>query len=180
MVIVLAGRRVDPPDAKQIRFPATMLGIVKERIRKQLAAQRATVLVSSAACGADLLALEAAAELKLGRHVVISFPREAFKKSAVVDRPGDWGERYDQIIDEIERKGELVVLNYSADDPAVYAATNVALLDEAAKIAREKSESVSAVAVWDGKSRGKDDYTEHFMKHARELGMSVSEVLTLE
>ena len=180
MVVAMAGRRVDPPNAKQTRFPATMLGTVRDRIRKLLSAEKATVLVSSAACGADLLALEAAGELRLQRHVVLPFPRHAFRKASVVDRGGDWGERYDRAIDEVERQGKLLVLHYSEDDPAAYAATNIAIMDEAEKVAREINEQVSAIGVWDGKSRGQDDYTEQFQKHARERGMSVREILTLE
>ncbi|HEY6968361.1 MAG TPA: hypothetical protein VJA94_04090 [Candidatus Angelobacter sp.] len=171
---------MDPPQAKHRRLPEVMLGTVKERIRKLLIAQKATVLVSSAACGADLLALEAAGELRLRRHVVLPFPRHVFKKVSVVDRPGDWGERYDQIIDEVQRDGKVLELNYSEDDQTAYSATNIAVLSEATRIAGEMNEPVSAVVVWDRKSRGQDDYTEQFQKHARERHLLVTEVQTIE
>jgi hypothetical protein len=59
MIIALAARRVDALDAKSARFPSTpeSLEIVRQRILKLLQAKRASALVSSAASGADLLAL---------------------------------------------------------------------------------------------------------------------------
>ena len=68
------------------------------------------VVVSSAACGADLLALEQAGGLGLRRRVVIPFDRERFRAGSVVDRPGDWGGLYDSILDAVGAQGDLVVL----------------------------------------------------------------------
>jgi hypothetical protein len=61
------GKRVDSSDARESRFPADKIDIVKERIRKTFRFQQATTLVCSAACGADLLALEAGDELEMRR-----------------------------------------------------------------------------------------------------------------
>src|SRR5450432_2011251 len=93
MIIALAGRRVDPVHAKQQRFPAASknVEIVRERIRIILQTEGATVLVSSAACGADLLALSEAGALGLRRRVVLPYDRKEFRATSVTDRPGEWG-----------------------------------------------------------------------------------------
>jgi hypothetical protein len=66
MIIVLAGRRVDGPDAAQARFPNTTANI------EAVLAQIAHVLVSSAACGSDLLAVEEAGRLGIRRRIFLA------------------------------------------------------------------------------------------------------------
>jgi hypothetical protein len=57
-VIALAGRRIDAIDAKAARFPLQAVPLVRERVSDLLQREHAKALVSSAACGADLIALE--------------------------------------------------------------------------------------------------------------------------
>ena len=137
MVIALAGRRVDPQDTTESRFPARQAIPVQERIRKLLKHNQATDLVCSAACGADLLALEVAGKLGIQRHIVLPFARDNFRRTSVSDRPGNWGQQYDCILDEVEREGELVSLGLSDDDPAAFATTNITILERAVKLADE-------------------------------------------
>jgi hypothetical protein len=175
VVVAFAGRRVDPPDAKQPRFPLINADEVKKGIRFAFESSKAAALASSAACGADLLALEAAGELRIRRRVVLPFSRETFRRTSVIDRPGDWGPRYDKILDEVERNNDLVLLGYSEDDPDAYVATNRAILDEAVSIGT----STVAVVAWDQQSRGPDDITEQFIKEAERRGIRVHPVPTV-
>ena len=62
-VIALAGRRIDAPDTDPPRFPLGNIPMVRQRLVDMLAAERADALVCSAACGADLIALEEAERL---------------------------------------------------------------------------------------------------------------------
>ena len=64
MVVALAGRRVDAPDVERPRFPLANVEAVKKRLMALLADLNTSVIVCSAACGADLLALEAARRLR--------------------------------------------------------------------------------------------------------------------
>lgn len=177
-VIALAGRRVDAPDATQVRFPPRNVPMVEEGIRKRFQ-EGVRVLVCSAACGSDLLALGVASELGIRRRVVLPFARALFRETSVVDRPGEWGERYDRALDEVERQQDLVILGYEPADPAAYARTNAAIVDEALRIARQEGMLAQALAVWDGTSRGSDDLTAQFLDEARRKGIPVLEVLTL-
>jgi hypothetical protein len=63
MIIALAGRRIDPPRADTPRFPLANMPAVRGRIHTLLVEQKAQGLVCSAACGADLLALEMPREI---------------------------------------------------------------------------------------------------------------------
>jgi hypothetical protein len=189
-VVALAGRRVDPPEADTPRFPPENVGLVRERLRSLLEDRRAAGLVCSAACGADLVALEAAGSLGLRRRVVLPFGPERFRETSVVDRPGEWGPLYDRVIEAVTRAGDLVVLEDAGEGGAAYAAANERILDEALLLAGiaiapdhevievVPPETALAVMVWEGRSRGDDDATERFATSARQRGLTVEEVAT--
>jgi len=177
-VVVLAGRRVDAAEAETPRFPARNLATVEERISELLRESDARVLVCAAACGADILALEAASNLGIRRRVVLPYSRELFRETSVVDRPGDWGVRYDRLLDEIAARGDLVVLGFDHGDNTTYLATNSAIIDEACKVAEQQYE-ILAVIVWDKESRGEDDVTAAFRSEAVNRGLRVEDVPTI-
>lgn len=182
MIVALAGRRIDAPDAESPRFPLSSVELVRGRLHKLLSEKEATALVCSAACGADLLALAVAGDLGIRRRVVLPFTREHFRETSVVDRPGDWGTLFDAICDEVSDKGELVILGCSEDDKAAYSATSRAILDEAMRLqTSDKSRdelAILAVIVWEGASRGDDDETAAFARQAGSRGFTVEEILT--
>lgn len=177
-VVALAGRRVDAHNVRSIRFPPRNATLVEDKIRKFFQ-KGVRVLVCSAACGADLLALGVAGELGIRRRIILPYTRALFRETSVVDRPGDWGERYDGILNQVERQGEVVILGCKQSDPDAYARTNTAIVDEAIQIAQQEGTVAQALIVWNGKSRGSTDLTAQFVDHAREKGMPILEVLTL-
>jgi hypothetical protein len=178
VIVALAGRRVDAAGAAPPRFPPGHADRVAERVRRLLVDERATALVSSAACGADLVAQQAAGALGLRRRAVLPFDRRRFRESSVVDRGGDWGTVYDRLLGELDATGDVVELGAGEGD-AAYAATNTAILDEAAALGAASSSPVLAVIVWDGAPRGSSDLTAAFADAARQRGLRVAEVSTL-
>lgn len=178
MIIALAGRRVDSADAKEPRFPLRNVESVRARVGAVFREKGATALVSSAACGADLIALSEAGQLGLRRRVILPFERGRFRETSVTDRPGEWGPLYDQVLDAMEAAGDLVILQNGSEDEA-YSAANRAILDEAVELAEAIHESATAVLIWDGVSRGDHDLTEEFGAEARKRGLAVTEVRTI-
>jgi hypothetical protein len=177
-VVALAGRRVDAPDASEIRFPSRNAAMVENKIRECLQ-KDVRVLVCSAACGSDLLALGVAGELGIRRRVVLPFARAVFREKSVVDRPGDWGERYDRALDEVEEQGDLVILGHKKSDADAFEGTNEAIVNEALEIARQEGIFAQALVVWNGQTRGSTDHTAQFLDQARGKGMPILEVRTL-
>src|SRR5258705_3908251 len=110
MVCALAGRRIDAPNAPTPRFPLANIDNVRARIRATLAETGATALISSAANGADLIALEEAGALAVRRRIVLPFERARFRQTSVVDCPGDWGGLFDRILDEVGERGDLITI----------------------------------------------------------------------
>ncbi|MGE0824599.1 MAG: hypothetical protein AB7G75_04100 [Candidatus Binatia bacterium] len=179
IVMALAGRRVDPPDAQTPRFPSANETLVRERLTTVFRKAKVSVLVCSAACGADVLALEVAGQLGARRRIVLPYTPGRFRETSVVDRPGDWGERFDAVVKTVEGSEDLVVLRYSDDNESTYTGTNEGILDQAAITANALHQPLEALLVWEGATRGPDDVTANFGRAARARGIPVSYVLTI-
>jgi hypothetical protein len=178
MVVAVAGRRIDAADAETPRFPLANVPLVERRLDELFAREAAAALVSSAACGADLVALTVAGRRRMRRRVVLPFPADRFRVTSVVDRPGDWGPVYDRVLADLD-PGDVVTVAGPGEGAEAYLAANRALLVEAAGLARSSGAAPLAVLVWDGAPRGSDDITAAFGDAARERGWRVAQVSTL-
>jgi hypothetical protein len=179
MIIALAGVRMDSADVIKPRLPPGNVNLVRTRIRWIFETERATALVSSAACGADLIALLEAEQLGLRRRVILPFERDRFRETCVTDRAGEWwGQAFDRVLDIVSVKGDLVILHNEPNGEA-YSVANRAILDQAMELAREDRQPATAVLIWDGVSRGQHDLTDEFGVEAQKRGLRVIEVITL-
>jgi hypothetical protein len=181
-VLALAGRRIDAPETDSPRFPLKNVPMVRERLAALLATEHAEALVCSAACGADLIALEEAERLGLRRRIVLPFPAKRFRETSVTDRPGEWGPLFDRLIASAEAAGDLVVLDVEGDDDAAYAAANQAIISEAETIARATSDGTPfrlvAVIVWEGSARAGTDASGGLLTLAKQAGFEERSVPT--
>jgi hypothetical protein len=151
--------------------------LVRERLRDFFASHPVTALVASAACGADLLALDEAATRAIPRRIVLPFEASRFRETSVADRPGDWGPLYDRALVECP---DVVVLPSKEHGHEAYAAANAAILDEAAVFAGQLHDEVMALLVWNGVSNGESDLTQAFGDEARRRGFAVAEISTCD
>jgi hypothetical protein len=157
--------------------------MVRERLAALLAAEHAEALVSSAACGADLIALEEAERLGLRRRIVLPFPAKRFRETSVTDRPGEWGPVFDRQIASAEAAGDLVVLDVQGgDNDAAYAAANQAIIGEAESMARAASDSTPfrlvVVIVWEGSAKAGTDASGGLLTLAKQAGFEERSVST--
>jgi hypothetical protein len=178
MIFLLAGRRIDLPDAVPARFPLRNVPLVRTRLAALFEGHRPGTLVCSAACGADLLGLETAGKLGWRRRVILPFDRDHFRNTSVMDRPGDWGPLYDRILDDVSRTGNLLVESAAGEDP--YSRVNDSLIREAARLAADSRQNLAVALVWDGDSYGPEDLTAQFGAEARRRAMIILPVSTLE
>lgn len=179
-VAALAGRRVDPPNAARSKFPLPAVGAVRERIRTAFVQERICALVCSAACGADLLALDVAVEMGIECRVILPFETGRFRQMSVVDRPGPWGELFDHLISAVQKSGGLTVLS---EQPDPFVRTNREILTAAVTWSEAIHDGppagVVAFAVWNGTSRGPDDMTADFIAAAGAAQVPVRQISTL-
>jgi len=178
MIIALAGRRIDKSDADVRQFPLQNVGSVSVAMRRLLMKEGVTALVSSAACGADLIGLHEAGKLGLRRRVILPSGPGKFREASVVDRPGDWGGLYDTVLHQVEGSGDLVI-ELAVGDTDPYRVVTHALLDEAAVLGAEGHETVEALMVWNGKITEETDYTAEFGEEARKRGLTILEIMTV-
>ena len=182
-IVALAGRRIDLPEAQVPRFPLENVQEVGRRVCDALCEMHAVALVCSAACGADLVALEQAKQLGLRRRIVLPFAPERFRETSVIDRPGDWGPLYDQHIVATAAAGDLLSLDIAAGGDAAYAAANEAIVREAQALARtahpDRAHRLIAILVWEGAPRPGSDATARFRDLARRAGFEEQSISTL-
>jgi predicted acylesterase/phospholipase RssA len=180
-VLAVAGRRIDPLDkTEDARFPAASAAIVKAGVKRILRERKIGRVVASAACGTDILALEAAVELELVIRIVLPFERERFRKSSVVDRGEEWGRRFDALLDGPNPSRELVVVALDADaNDAAYAAVTARLITDANRFGAEANSNPVALAVWDNQPRANADATKDFIEQASNAGLEVLTLSTL-
>lgn len=178
-VFALAGRRIDAPNTDAGHFPLANVALVKARLMHLLTPKDAA-LVCSAACGADLLALEVAESVNLRRRIVLPVGVDKFRQSSVLDRPGPWVEVFDRLIRIAKSTGDLMILDGGTPDNEDYLSANRFILSEASSLARRMSaKRITAVVVWEGKSHGPDDATDHFRHLAQERGVELEFVSTV-
>lgn len=175
-VAALAGRRIDAEDTKVSQFPLAMIPIVKHALSDLLLKEGVSLLICSAACGADLLALDAALEAGIRCRVILPFEPSRFRQTSVIDRPGDWGALFDRIVSFVDNKGDLIVLRDNQSAKCAYQRANEVIIREV--IAAPNPRHL-AIIVWEGRPRLNDDATAEFRRLANAAGMSERIVPTI-
>ncbi|HSQ82644.1 MAG TPA: adenylate/guanylate cyclase domain-containing protein [Casimicrobiaceae bacterium] len=123
-VLVFAGHMVDVPDRPEPRFPATLAPAVDAAIRARLARLHQPIVYASAACGADLIFVEAALDAGAEVNVVLPFDRDDFLRTSVAIGGRDWVDRYDHALARASRVIMATEENHLGDDVLFeYAAT---------------------------------------------------------
>jgi len=149
-VAVFAGHLIDQSGRGTPRFPKELEPTVANAIRQRLEEVGAGVGYSSAACGSDILFLEAM--LDRGGEVVVVLPyeREQFIRDSVSVIPGSrWRARFERVLEHATRvvtasTQRLEIGGISHD----YA--NQLLLGLASIRASQLETELTAVAMWDG------------------------------
>lgn len=151
MLLVYAGRRE--------QSLAGDLGAVGKRIRRLLAGLRPSAVVGAAADGADLLVLEAALEIPRGpaAHVVLPTSREVFRADSVDPA---WQERFDRVLDEVERRGGTLESLGLEPGEAAYRRGNQVMLERAAALAGDHQRVVVLAVARDGEGAMVEDLLE--------------------
>ena len=167
-VAALAGRRIDAEGAKVSQFPLAMIPVVRRALSDLMRKEGVSLLVCSAACGADLLALDAALEAGIRCRVILPFEQSRFRQTSVIDRPGDWGVLFDRIISLVDSKGDLIVLSEGKSAKHAYQRANEVIIHEV--IATLVPRRI-AIIVWEGRPRRNNDATAEFRRLASAAGM---------
>ena len=115
-VIAFAGHMVDVPGRPVPRFPPALAPAVRAALQEQLAALHQPIVYTSAACGADLLFIEAALERGAEVNVVLPFDRDDFLRTSVAVGGDEWIARFELALTRATRVIMATEESYLGDD----------------------------------------------------------------
>ena len=172
----LSGRRIDVTGARPPYFPLERVPFVARSIEALFVEEGVGQLVCSAACGADLIALEIAVRCHIDRRIVLPFEVDRFRATSVNDRPGSWGHVFDAVLAATDPQRVIVMPPVHGDEEA-YELTAIELVNLARRIGGV--DAPLAIGVWEGIPKGPNDVTALFVSHARMAKMPVKQVAIL-
>jgi class 3 adenylate cyclase len=150
-VVIFSGHMLDAPNRPRPRFPATLIPVVAKEIKERLHLCDAQIGISSAACGSDLLFIEAMIERGAEIHVVLPWRKEEFLRTSVaINDDPYWTERFEQLL------GDVTSVTYLSQQSSPsgnlgYAYCSDCMNGMALYRAETIGSDVTPVAVWDGK-----------------------------
>lgn len=151
-VMVFAGHMIDRPDRESRRFPPEEEESVARRIKNIIDQVKPGFGFSSAACGSDILFLEAMLQYGAEISVVLPYDAERFIADSVDIIPGsNWRRRFDDVVRKAAR-----VVTASPERLEIggvsYEFCNEMLLGLASIQARQLETDLVPLAVWNGES----------------------------
>jgi class 3 adenylate cyclase/tetratricopeptide (TPR) repeat protein len=177
-VVVFAGHMIDQPSRPQPRFPASpeMEEAVYRSIIGWLRTQSGLIGYASAACGSDILFLEAILELNGEAHVVLPYDPETFGRDSVSIVPGaDWATRFEKVL---SRATQVVQASGTKMDVGSisYDYANLVLHGLATVRSGELDTALVALAVWDGREGDGPGGTAAVVRRWHHLGLPVVQI----
>lgn len=98
-VVAFAGHMIDTPDRTNPRFPGEIENLVASTIADTLEQLNAGIGYSSAACGADILFIEAMLERGGEANILLPFKREDFLETSVAFAGATWVKRFERVLE---------------------------------------------------------------------------------
>ncbi len=174
-VVLFSGHMIDAADRAQPRFPPRLESAVYNSIRAWLVEHNGLIGFSSAACGGDLLFLEAIKELGGEAHIVLPYQEDEFVADSVaVASSGDWRARFERVL------ASSRVVYASSSRPlhggVAYEYANHLVHGLGLVRAQELATELVALAVWDGRTGDGQGGTATAVRHWLDHGLPVHRV----
>ncbi len=172
-VFLFSGHMIDRPHRPDPRFPAGMEREVRERIEKALnkldADAHDMAIVPGAACGGDIIFIEACLKLGMNVEVLLPFPEAEFIQDSVSFAGDEWVARFYNIRNHPNVSIQLQTDRLGPLPPSenAYERNNRWALYSALIYGIDK---VRAIALWDGKGGDGPGGTGHMVEEVRRLG----------
>jgi CheY-like chemotaxis protein/tetratricopeptide (TPR) repeat protein len=177
-VVVFAGHMIDQPGRPCPRFPAQLEKPVSAAIEQRLQKLDAGFGYSSAACGADILFLEAMLARRRGAevHVVLPFPPSEYRKTTVDIIPGaDWGIRFEKVLKQASDV-RMAAEQKLEEGSVPYEYANILLHGLAGAHAAQLDAELAPLAVWDGQPGDGPGGTASIVARWRALGLKLEPI----
>jgi class 3 adenylate cyclase/tetratricopeptide (TPR) repeat protein len=170
-VIVFAGHMIDRPERSVARFPSDLQAAVADQIQNKIGTLKPGFGFSSAACGSDILFLEAMLDAGAEVSIVLPYNEEEFIRDSVEIGASleTWRARFDRVLARAARV--ITASNQHLEIGGVsYEFCNEMLLGLGTIRARQLETTVIPLAVWDGMSGDGPGGTASVIASWRSLG----------
>jgi hypothetical protein len=124
-VIAFSGHMIDHPSRPSPRFPAAIEARVAAALRDTVAAIGPSIGFAQAACGADILFLEAMQDAGMQTQVVLPFPAAEFLRSSVAFAGDQWIARFERALARATRVVLATEEGFLGDDALFEHAANL-------------------------------------------------------
>lgn len=150
-VAIFCGHMIDTPDRPVPRFPPQLEPYVYQAIYDYLEHNQIRFGYASAACGSDILFLEALLALKGEIHVVLPYEQQQFLQDSVDIVPtGNWRQRFERVIAQAT---EVIIASQHkvASVNEVFHEYSYRILHGLAKVrAKQLNTDLMPLTVWNG------------------------------
>ena len=149
-IIIFAGHMIDRPGRETPRFPPELEPTVAREIREKIDKAKPGFGFASAACGSDILFLEAMLERGAEVSVVLPYNEEQFVRDSVDFLPGsNWRSRFNQVRDRAARV--ITASNQRLEIGGIsYEFCNDLILGFGTLCARRLNTKLVPLVVWNG------------------------------
>ena len=152
-IVLFAGHMIDLPDRRQPRFPDDLAPQVEQHIRAALDQFGGQLIgYSSAACGSDILFLEAVLAAGGEAHVVLPYDRDDFARDSVDFGGPQWRVRFESVLARATGIVTASPRQKLSLGGASYEYANNVLTGLAMSHAARIDGNLRTLAVWDGKT----------------------------
>jgi tetratricopeptide (TPR) repeat protein len=182
-LVVFSGHMLDVPGRSVARFPAGQEPSIRLAIDKQLESIGAGIGFASAACGSDIIFLEAMLDRGANVHVVLPWSKEQFIQTSVaITKDDNWIARFDEVL---RRAASVRVLGqlHVPGSAIGFDYCNSVMVGLARLYARSLDLDFVPLAVWDGlpgepggtgsllarSPRAREDYSDAFCSACKNL-----------
>ena len=151
VVVVSVGHMLDRPGRAEPRFPPSEEAAVRAQIVRHLDEMDARIGYCSAACGADLLFIEAMHARGAEVHIVLPYPPADFLEASVRYAGTPWVARFEEALARAASVKYLSEESVQGDD-SLFAWMGRMLLGYATLAAQPLGAEPVLLAVWDGRA----------------------------
>jgi len=153
-IVAFTGHMIDHPERPKARFPECLVTAVEEELRAALHRIDAKIAYASAACGADILFIEAMIERGGEINVVLPFRQEDFLKTSVTFAGKHWEDRFHRALEKANTVKYVTEEGYFGNDD-LFAFTGTIIQGLCILRAQSMHTLPSLLALWDRKEREK-------------------------
>jgi hypothetical protein len=180
-VLLFTGHMIDKPDRAEPRFPAAKEGVARQAIKDAIEKERAIAPIAygiaGGASGGDILFHEVCAELGIPTRLYLALPREEYIVASVRSAGPQWVDRFNQLLN---KHPETRILSETEDLPSwlveregeydIWQRNSLWLLHNALA---EQDQSVTLIALWNGKTGDGPGGTADLVDQAGQRGSKV-------